>query len=254
MNMSSDFGGRISEARALVGQASRVVVLTGSGISAASGIPTFRGTGGIWGEMRVEDFATPEGFERDPLKVWNWYTSRRREAADARPNPGHQALAELQRRLEARGGSLVLVTQNIDGLHQEAGSKGVLELHGSLLRARCEACRHAADMPAETADAVPACDRCGARMRPDVVWFGEALPQDVYAAAVEASSRADVFLSVGTSAAVYPAAGLIEWALGSGAKTVEVNLEPTPISRLVTVALHGKADEILPRLAAADDD
>jgi NAD-dependent deacetylase len=238
----------LEEARSLLAEARSVVALTGSGVSAESGIPTFRGTGGIWGDLNVEEFATPEGFARDPLKVWNWYAQRRRELDGARPNAAHAALAALQRQVKARGGTFVLVTQNIDGLHQAAGSEGVLELHGSLRRARCRACPHQAEMSAERVEAVPTCPQCGQHMRPDVVWFGESLPMDVYRAAVEAAAAADVFLSVGTSAVVYPAAGLIEWALSGGAKAIEVNLEPTPISRLVRVALHGQAGAILPRL------
>jgi len=240
--------GRVEEARALIAAARQVVVLTGSGISAESGIPTFRGAGGLWKGMRVEDFATPEGFNRRPLEVWNWYTRRRAELEDSRPNSGHVALAEMQRHVEARGGSFVLATQNIDGLHQVAGSTGVLELHGTLRTARCQACPRRQPMPAQPADALPPCPDCGAPLRPDVVWFGEALPEDVLIAATDAASRCDVFVSVGTSAVVYPAAGLVEWALSAGAKAVEVNLEPTPISRLVDVPLHGKAGEILPQL------
>jgi len=236
----------IDKARSLLGAARRVAVLTGAGISAESGIPTFRGTGGIWYEMKVEDWATPEGYARDPLKVWNWYAERRRQLDEVRPNPAHAALARLQQQVRARGGSVVIATQNIDGLHQAAGAEDVLELHGSLKRARCGSCAYPTDMGASPVEAVPTCPECGERLRPDVVWFGEALPQEVYVAAVEASATCDVFLAVGTSAVVYPAAGLVEWALGNGAKAIEVNLEPTPASRLVTVALHGKAGEILP--------
>ena len=243
----------IAEARGLLAAARKVVVLTGSGISAESGIPTFRGAGGLWKGMRVEDFATPEGFAHRPLEVWNWYTQRRAELDDARPNAGHVALVELQRRIEARGGSFVLATQNIDGLHQAAGSAGVLELHGSLRTARCAACPHTAPMPSTPANAVPPCPACGSRLRPAVVWFGEALPAETIAAAIDAAAACDLFLSVGTSAIIYPAAGLIEWALSAGAKTIEVNLEPTPITRLVTVALHGRAGDLLPRLVAQED-
>ena len=245
---------RLAEARGLVAAAERVAVLSGSGTSAESGIPTFRGAGGVWKGMRVEDFATPEGFGRRPLEVWNWYAGRRAELEDARPNPGHFALAEIQRQVEGRGGSFVLVTQNIDGLHQAAGSTGVLELHGSMRSVRCQRCAARGEMTIEHVDQVPRCTDCGAGMRPDVVWFGEAPPQEIYLAAVEAAGQCDLFMTVGTSATVYPAAGLIEWAISAGAKTVEVNLEPTPASRLVSIALHGKAGEILPQLVAPPGD
>lgn len=238
----------LAEARRLVGSARRVCVLTGAGISAESGIPTFRGPGGVWQESSIEDYATPEGFARDPVGVWNWYNERRAELEAARPNAAHLALAELQRRVGARGGSFVLATQNIDGLHQAAGSEDVLELHGSLRRMRCQACPHAVEIGLAAVEPVPACPVCGGQMRPAVVWFGEPLPQDVFSTAAEAAGRCDLFLSIGTSATVYPAAGLVEWALAAGAKTVEVNLQPTPVSRLMTAALHGQAGEILPRL------
>ena len=253
MDDAGEHDRRVLEARDLIDGARRVVVLTGSGISAESGIPTFRGTGGVWKQMRVEDFATPEGFDRDPLGVWNWYAARHEELDEARPNAAHVALAELERRVRRRGGSFVLVTQNIDGLHQAAGSEDVLELHGSLRRARCEACPYETAMSSDRVEAAPACPRCGGRIRPAVVWFGEALPEDVYAAAVEAAGEADLFMSVGTSAVVYPAAGLIEWAISAGAKAIEVNLEATPITRRVDVAIHGKAGDVLPRLVGGED-
>ena len=248
MSTDSDVLAPLARAREILAEARRLVVLTGSGISAESGIPTFRGTGGVWKEMRVEDFATPEGFDRDPLGVWNWYTARCKELDETRANAGHVALGELQRRTEAKGGSFVLATQNIDGLHQAAGNRNVLELHGSLRRARCEACSYETPMSASPAEALPTCPDCGGRVRPAVVWFGEELPRDVYTAAVEAAGQADAFLTIGTSGVVYPAAGLIEWAVSAGARTIEVNLEPTPATRLVDVALHGKAGEILPQL------
>jgi NAD-dependent deacetylase len=242
---------RLAKARAIIAAARRIAVLTGAGISAESGIPTFRDSGGLWAGVRAEDFATPEGFARDPVGVWNWYADRRGELEAARPNAGHLALAALQRRVQAVGGSLVLATQNIDGLHQAAGNTGVLDLHGSMTTARCEACRHRRPMTPSHVESVPACPACGRRMRPDIVWFGEALPMDVYQAAVEAAAECDLFLTVGTSAVVYPAAGIIEWAISAGARTIEVNLEPTPLTRMVTVALHGKAGAILPRIVEA---
>jgi len=232
----------------MLASAGRVVVLTGAGISAESGVPTFRGAGGMWVRVRVEDFATPAGFARDPEKVLRWYDERRMQLKDIAPNPGHRALAELQRQVTARGGRFTLVTQNIDGLHQAAGSQNVLELHGSLLALRCSGCDHRIRIGLEPAEPVQKCPDCGRYLRPDVVWFGEPLPADALSAAMDAAARCQLFLTVGTSAAIYPAAGLVDIAARAGAKTIEVNLEPTPATGVVDVALRGKAGEILPRL------
>jgi NAD-dependent deacetylase len=240
---------KLSAARRLLSAASRVTVLTGAGVSAESGIPTYRGAGGgLWDGLSVEQWATPEGFARDPQRVWKWYSDRRVQLGEVRPNPAHFALAELQRRLARRGGKLTLVTQNIDALHQAAGSEGVLELHGSLRKIRCTRCAYAADVGCEPIEELPACPRCASHVRPAVVWFGEALPPGIWEAAVEAAQNCDVFLAVGTSAAVYPAAGLVELAVGCGAQAIEVNVEATALSSLAAVALRGAAGEVLPGL------
>ncbi len=247
--MTDKLDAAVARAREMLADAPRLAVLTGSGISAESGIQTFRGGGGLWKGTPIEDFATPDGFDRDPVGVWNWYAQRRAELDAARPNAAHEALARLQRDVLGRGGTFTLATQNIDGLHQAAGSTDAIELHGSMRSVRCRDCEHRREMPVEPVAAVPTCPRCGAAMRPDVVWFGEALPEAAYLPAVEAVAECSVLLAVGTSATVYPAAGLIEWAIGSGGKVIELNLEPTPATRMAAVALHGKAGELLPRLA-----
>jgi len=239
----------IDRSRRLLAEAASIAVLTGAGISAESGVPTYRGAGGgLWDGLKVEDWATPEGYARDPHRVWTWYSHRRVQLQQIEPNPGHRALAELQRRVGGRGGRFTLATQNIDGLHQAAGNVNVLELHGSLLRLRCWSCPYRRHVGYEPIEQIPACPECGADLRPDVVWFGEGLPQHVWQAAAEAAGGCDVFLSAGTSAMVYPAAGLIELAARNGARTIEVNLEPTPASGLVDVSIRAKAGEILPRL------
>jgi NAD-dependent deacetylase len=240
----------MTRARGILANAENVAVLTGSGISAESGVPTFRGAGGIWEQVRAEDVATPQAFVRDPAKVWRWHNEMRTRLQQVSPNPAHFALAKLQRRIRRRNGSFVLATQNIDGLHQAAGSEGILELHGSLMRMRCVSCGYREHIGLRPVEPVPLCPECDRSMRPDVVWFGEVLPQDVWSAAVEAVGHCQILLTVGTSATVYPAAGLIEVAVRAGAKTIEVNLEPTSASHIVDIAAHGRAGEILPKIVA----
>ncbi len=238
----------IEQARELLGAARAVTVLTGAGISAESGIPTFRGSGGMWQGMRVEDWATPEGYRRDTPRVWRFYNDQRVNLASVQPNAGHHALAQIERRVQDAGGKFVLVTQNIDGLHQAAGSRDVLELHGSLKRLRCWECDHRREVGCAAIDQIPHCPICRADLRPDVVWFGEMLPQDTWRAAAQAAAESDVFLSVGTSAVVHPAAQLVQYARGGLARCIEVNMEPTPASDVVHLSLLGKAGEILPQL------
>ena len=227
--------------------ARRVVALTGSGISAESGVPIFRDAQtGLWARYDPQELATPEAFARDPELVWSWYAWRRRLVEGARPNAGHAALAEIERSVP----EFSLVTQNVDGLHQEAGSDNVLELHGNIRRTRC---------PAEnvTVEAVegdhlpPLCPNCGSPLRPDVVWFGEALPAAQLEAASEAARSCDLFLSVGTSGLVYPAASLPYEALEGGAAVVEVNPEPTPLAPHADFSVRGRAGEVLPALVSA---
>lgn len=226
--------------------ASHVVALTGSGISAESGIPTFRGVTGYWRRHHVEELASPEGFTRDPHLVWTWYNERWQACRAAQPNAGHFALAELEQRVP----SMTVVTQNVDGLHVRAGSHTVFELHGALREAYCDRCGERAAMPDEgwPLDAID--HACGGRMRPGVVWFGEALPMQAWAGAEAAVAAADVLLIVGTSAVVYPAAGL--WrAAPPSCFCVEINPEPTPISDRLNECYAAPAGIMLPRMLAA---
>ncbi len=228
-------------------EAERVVVLTGAGISAESGVPTFRGAGGLWRQHRPEDLATPEAFARGPRLVWEWYDWRRARVAKAEPNPGHLALVQLERRVP----DFTLITQNVDGLHQRAGSRRVLKLHGDIWTLHCLGCgleetNH--DVPLR--EIPPRCS-CGGLFRPGVVWFGEALPADILRHAMEAAAHAQVFLVVGTSAVVQPAASLPLLAQRNGAKLVEVNLEETPLSAQADASFWGKAGKLLPRLLEA---
>jgi NAD-dependent deacetylase len=227
--------------------AGRVVALTGAGVSAESGVPTFRGAEGLWRKFRAEELATAQAFARDPVLVWEWYDWRRQKVAACAPNDGHRALAEMGRRSFA----FDLVTQNVDGLHRLAGSDPVLELHGSLWNLRCTGCSgNREDRRAPLPSIPPRCE-CGGLERPGVVWFGEALPSDVLAHAFEAASRADVFLVVGTSALVHPAASLPEVAGEQGALVVEINPELTPLSGLVDLRLAGPSAVLLPRIVEA---
>ena len=231
-----------------VAGAERVVALTGAGVSAESGLATFRGEEGLWQRFRPEELATPEAFAADPETVWQWYGWRFGRVADAEPNAGHRALV----RFAALFPSFILVTQNVDGLHQRAGSERVLELHGTALRARCTRCDYTEPMAAALARspaAPPAC-ACGGMLRPAVVWFGEPLPPTL-AVAAEAAGAADLFVSAGTSAQVYPAAGLIEIAYRGGACVIEVNPEATAFSRLAHLRVAAPAGEALPALAEA---
>jgi NAD-dependent deacetylase len=223
-------------------------VLTGAGISAESGVPTFRDAQtGLWAQYRPEDLATPEAFARDPKRVWQWYEWRRGLVGQAEPNAGHRALADLSHRVPR----LTLVTQNVDGLHQRAGSRDVIEYHGNLFRDRCSVERAVRTRASESISGLPECASCGAVLRPDVVWFGEAIPAQAQRQAELAAAGCDVFLSIGTAAAVYPAAGLAARASSCGAKLIEINLEPTGLTELADLALRGPAGELLPSLVAA---
>jgi NAD-dependent deacetylase len=221
---------------------SRIVVLTGAGISAESGVPTFRGPDGLWEGHRIEDVATPEAFERDPDTVLAFYDARRRAVAPAAPNAAHRALARLE---GAIGDDLLVVTQNVDDLHDRAGSRNLVHVHGELLRALCLAC---GSRPAWEGDLLdrPACPVCGERMlRPDVVWFGE-LPYELDRIE-QAVVACDVFVSIGTSGAVYPAAGYVALAAAFGARTVELNLEPSDAVVPFDDVRAGPATEVVPR-------
>jgi NAD-dependent deacetylase len=234
----------LHQAREWVVQAASVAVLTGAGISAESGIPTFRGAGGLWKKFKPEELATPEAFARDPRLVWEWYDSRRAAIAYAQPNAAHRALVELEKRKRR----FTLITQNVDGLHDLAGSGKMLKLHGDIWRVRCLEC--GANFPNRRTPLpkIPPHCACGGLARPGVVWFGEPLPEGMMKEAEHAVEEAEVFLVVGTSAVVYPAAGLIPFAKQSGAKVIEINPEETPFSSSADCSLRGKAAELLPEL------
>lgn len=225
-------------------QAKSVAILTGAGISAESGIPTFRGPGGVWRTYRAEELATPQGFARDPKLVWEWYDWRRSVIAEAQPNAGHKALAEIERRVE----SCTLITQNVDGLHDRAGSNNVLKVHGDIWSVRCTSCeRERRDLNPRLERVPPFC-KCGAMERPAVVWFGEGLPEAIWDKAVQATKIADLFFVIGTSAVVHPAAGLVYLAKSSGAKVVEINVDDTPVSSTVDLSWRASAAQALPSL------
>lgn len=223
-----------------------MVALTGAGISAESGIPTFRGAGGLWRSYKPEQLATPEAFFADPDLVWEWYEWRRGLIAKAEPNPGHLALAAL----EERKPDFTLVTQNVDGLHDRAGSRRIVKLHGDIWIDLCVDCDGEETVgPYESRLSTHRCG-CGGLLRPGVVWFGESLPPDAWEEAERAVRRAQLVLVIGTSAVVYPAAGLVPLAKSAGARVLEVNLEETPFSPLVDWSYRGKAGELLPLLLA----
>lgn len=228
-----------------------IAVMTGAGISAESGIPTFRDAmTGLWSRFRPEDLATPEAFRRDPKTVWDWYAGRREQVSRVAPNDGHRALAALEAHALGRGAEFLLVTQNVDGLHRAAGSRYLVELHGNIRRVKCLDHGHPAETWPQEGERPPRCALCGSWLRPDVVWFGEMLPEGALERAIAAAGRCDVFLCVGTSGLVEPAASLPFVALDAEACVIEVNPEPTPLTQRATLALPGKAGEILPRLVA----
>jgi NAD-dependent deacetylase len=243
------FDGRIPQALVdRLKQARRFVVLTGAGVSAESGVPTFRDAQtGHWARFRPEDLATPDAFRRDPRLVWEWYAMRRAKLADVQPNPAHLALAEMERRVA----EFLLVTQNVDGLHQRAGSRGICELHGNITRTKCFDENRLVEKWSETGEVPPRCPRCGGYLRPDVVWFTESLPVVAFERSLAASQACDVFLSVGTSTVVYPAASLPYEALQRKALVVEINPQPTPLTEHATFALPGAAGAVLPALVNA---
>lgn len=228
--------------------AERVCCLTGAGISAESGIPTFRGPDGFWAGRSAFELATPEAFARDPETVWRFYLWRRSQLVTKRPNAGHHALAAIERAVP----HFTLATQNVDGLHRAAGSVSILELHGDLMIDRCTACGRESRAATNIGfDAIPHCMECNAMMRPGVVWFGEMLPEDAMRRADAAARSCQVMLVVGTSSVVYPAAGLAELARMHGAFTVEINPEETPLSRCMNVRFRNPSGEALPAMVEA---
>ncbi len=232
----------IEEVRKRLEEAHSVAVLTGAGVSAESGVPTFRGEGGLWRNYRAEELATPQAFARDPSLVWEWYNMRRETLATIKPNPAHTALAMLEGRVE----DFTLITQNVDGLHEMGGSRNVIELHGSIWRVRCTGCSAVTENHDIPIAIPPSCGECGALLRPHIVWFGEALPGDAITAAYGALERCDVLRVIGTSGVVQPAASMASVAKGAGAYVVEVNIELTPNTTVVDKTIAGKAAEVLP--------
>ncbi len=252
-----------SHARRLVDVARSVLVLTGAGISQPSGVPTFRGPGGLWRDHKPEELATPAAFARDPVLVWEWYAWRRSLVAECDPNPAHHALA----RFTALHPGVTLVTQNVDGLHERAAAElalslGItaaqrarpLALHGSLNRVRCTSCSYGADYP-ELVDAtslatLPTCPDCNMLLRPDIVWFGEALPTGILERAWTAAESADICLVLGTSAVVQPAASLASATHASGGQVIEVNPQSTPLSAIASVVLRDSVELVVPAILA----
>ncbi|HNT25949.1 MAG TPA: NAD-dependent deacylase [Anaerolineales bacterium] len=240
--MSAKFPPQLIE---VVRAAAQIAVLTGAGISAESGVPTFRqAQSGLWAQYDPQELATPQAFQRNPPLVWEWYAWRRTLVEQVQPNPGHFALAEMAR----RGPGLTLITQNIDGLHQKAGSPNVIELHGSIRRVKCFSEDQPVEQWAETGEIPPRCPRCGGLLRPDVVWFNENLPPQALQAAITAAKTCDLFFSIGTSGLVNPAASLPYYALERDKPVVEINPEPTPLTEYVSYSIQGPSGIVLPAL------
>jgi len=242
--MLSDIDAAIERVVQRLSGLTRLCCLTGAGISAESGVPTFRGRGGLWQGHRAEDLATPQAFAQDPQLVWRFYNHRREALRACKPNPAHVALAEFEGLVE----HWTLVTQNVDGLHRQAGSRNVIELHGNIWRLRCLKCAAEFDTVGQTLGELPKCEACEGLLRPAVVWFGELLPEGALAAAQQAVSSCQAMLVVGTSSVVQPAASMAYWAKSQGAAVIEINLEPTPLSGDADECLFGKAATIVPRL------
>ncbi|PNK60155.1 SIR2 family NAD-dependent protein deacylase [Psychrobacter sp. FDAARGOS_221] len=238
----------IAQAADLISKADSICVLTGAGISAESGIPTFRDKQtGLWENYRAEDLASIDAFDRDPKMVWSWYQWRRNLVKDKQPNSAHHALHSIQEWAQQQGKTLALITQNVDDLHEQAGSE-VTHLHGHLWRNKCSECGAPYNETIDySEDGLLSCPQCDGYIRPDIVWFGEMLPQDEWRYAEYAVNDCDVFISIGTSSLVYPAAGLLQVAKQQGAAIIEINLNPTQ-NPLVDIELAGKAGEVLPKL------
>jgi NAD-dependent deacetylase len=225
--------------------AQRVVVFTGAGVSAESGVPTFRDAQtGLWSKFNPEELATPRAFQRNPRLVWEWYAWRRKLVAEVKPNPAHEALAEMEKLFP----EFHVVTQNVDGLHQRAGSRNVIELHGNITRTKCFDEGTIVPTWKETGEVPPRCPNCGGLLRPDVVWFEEPMPEEETELAFRLSTNCDVFFSIGTSAVVFPAASLPREALESGATLVELNPQFTPLTTKADFVLTGAAGTIVPEL------
>ena len=223
----------------------RIAALTGSGISAESGVPTFReAQTGLWSRYDPNQLATPEAFHRDPQLVWEWYAWRRQLISKAQPNPGHYALVEL----DSHFPEFSLITQNVDGLHRLAGSRSPIELHGDISRTRCSVEDIQIAEWSETGEIPPHCPRCGGLLRPDVVWFGESLPDTAIQAAFEIASNCQIFFSIGTSTLVEPAASLPFLAMQNGAQVIEVNIDQTPLTASADWYFGAPAGQVLPAI------
>lgn len=234
----------IEKAVEILKKSSFPVVLTGAGVSQESGIPTFRGKDGLWKNFRAEELATPYAFMKNPVLVWEWYEWRRDIIRKASPNPAHLAIKEMEEIFE----NFLLITQNVDGLHSKAGSKKVVEFHGNIWKERCLRCEFERFFYEKHEKLPPLCPSCGGYLRPGVVWFGEAIPEDALRISYSALSECDVFISAGTSAVVQPAASFVHIVLSRGKPVIEINLDKTPVSELVTVSINGKAGEIFPQI------
>ncbi len=240
-------GSTLGLVRDKLSAAQSVTVLTGAGISADSGVPTFRGADGLWRNFRAEDLATPEAFARDPRLVWEWYNWRRELIATKRPNPAHETVAAMEQRFK----QFWLITQNVDGLHRDAGSRQLSEIHGNIWMVRCTQCRKILENRAVPITILPLCPSCGGLLRPHIVWFGESLAEEDLERSAAALQRSDVCLIVGTSGLVYPAAGFGAIAKQAGAYIVEINLDSTPHSNLADATLQGRARDLVPLLLEA---
>ncbi len=232
----------IEEAIRLILASKHLIALTGSGISAESGIPTFRGKDGLWKKYRPEQLATLEAFHENPVKVWEWYNWRIKKVLKAEPNKAHFALAEM----EKRGYLKVIITQNVDDLHERAGTKNIVKLHGNILRARCIRCSYFENIYKPFENLPPKCPRCGNLLRPDVVWFGEAIPQGALVKAYELVDKSDGILVIGTSALVMPAGAFPSKVKRNGGFIIEVNVDETHVTQIADVSIRGKAGEVLP--------
>jgi NAD-dependent deacetylase len=251
----------LAQARDSLAQAERLLVVTGAGISAESGVPTFRGSGGLWEGHRAEDLASPEAFQRAPETIWRWYRWRRGLCNDAQPNPGHRAIAALEERLSAEAGwtpaqslelsPFLLATQNVDGLHPRAGSQAIVELHGCIDKSRCTGCgeiRPLAEDPHSPQTPCPACARCGAMLRPHILWFGESYWPGMLELCTHLADRATVCLVVGTSGMVWPPIALALRAKSAGAMLIDVNPNPSQVTDHADLWLQGPSGVLLPKL------
>lgn len=240
----------IQKAAGMLRSAGKVVVLTGAGVSAESNVPTFRGKDGLWKQYRAEKLAAPEAFARNPQLVWEWYGWRQQLILKCSPNPAHKAIAAMEKRFPG----FILITQNVDNLHRQAGSVNVLELHGNIFKARCPREGTVFDFTLGE-EPLPLCSSCGTLIRPHIVWFGESLDGEVISSAFQHAADCDLLLTIGTSALVQPAASLPLAALREGAEVIEINLDPTPLTPFVTLSIQGKAGEITPKIleVAAND-